>query len=98
VLTAAAWILRKQVRPLDRIAAAHAAGMFALLPLAGNSLDPIAAIMRRYGDSDIPLADAALVHLAERENIRTVFTPDRRDFSILRLKRNRTLKLIPDVP
>jgi hypothetical protein len=37
-----------------------------------------------------------LIHLAERESIRTVFTLDRRDFSIIRLKRNRSLKIIPE--
>jgi predicted nucleic acid-binding protein len=97
VLTEAAWVLRRQHRPLDRIAEAHAAGMFDFLPLEGDSLSDIAAIMRRYEDSGIQLADAALAHLAERENIRTVFTLDRRDFSIIRLKRNRTLKIIPEV-
>ncbi len=97
VLTEAAWLLRKQHRPLDRLADAHAAGMFALLPLEGNSLADIAAIMRRYEDVGLQFADAALIHLAERENIRTVFTTDQRDFSIIRLKRNRTLKIIPDL-
>jgi hypothetical protein len=97
VLTEAAWLLRKQHRPIDRISEAHAAGMFDLLPLEGDSLTEIAAIMRRYEDSGIQFADAALVHLAEREDIRTVFTLDRRDFSIIRLKRNRALRLIPDM-
>ena len=72
--------------------------MFALLPLDGDDLPAIAAIMRRYEISGLQFADAALAHLAERENIRTVFTTDRRDFSIIRLKRNRTLRLIPDIP
>lgn len=97
VLTEAAWLLRAQPRPLDRIAEAHAAGMFVLLPLEGDSLGDIAAIMRRYEDAGIQLADAALTHLAERESIRTVFTLDRRDFSIIRLKRNRPLTLLPEL-
>ena len=46
VLTEAAWLLRKQTRPIDRLADAHTAGMFALLPLDGDSLTAIAAIMR----------------------------------------------------
>ena len=98
VLTEAAWILRKQHRPIDKLAEAHAAGMFDLLPLEGHSLTEIAAIVRRYEDIGLQFADAVLVHLAERENIRTVFTTDRRDFSIVRLKRNRTLRLIPHIP
>ncbi|MBV8487401.1 MAG: PIN domain-containing protein [Planctomycetaceae bacterium] len=97
VLTEAAWLLRKQYRPLDLIAEAQAAGMFDLLPLDSSSLHDIAAIMRRYEDAGIQLADAALAYLAERENIRTVFTLDRRDFSIIRLKRNRALALLPEV-
>lgn len=98
VLTEAAWLHRKQHRPLDRIADAHAAGVFGILPLAGDSLAEIAAIMRRYEGAGVQLADAALVHLADREGVRTVFTLDRRDFSILRLRRNRALRLIPDAP
>ena len=97
VLTEAAWLLRKQHRPIDRLADAHAAGLFDLLPLDSISLAEIAVIMGRYEDSGIQFADAALVHLAEREHIRTVFTLDRRDFSIIRLKRNRAMKLIPEI-
>jgi predicted nucleic acid-binding protein len=96
VLTEAAWILRKQYRPLDRIAKAHAAGMFSLLPIEADALSDIAAAMRRYEALGLQLADAALVYLAERENIRTVFTLDRRDFLIIRLGRNRPMKLIPE--
>jgi predicted nucleic acid-binding protein len=98
VISEAAWLLRNQTRPIDRLAEAHSAGMFILVPLDGDSLTAIAAIMRSYEDAGIQFADAALAHLAERENIRTVFTTDRRDFSIIRLKRNRTLKLLPEFP
>ena len=97
VLTEAAYILRKLPRPLDRIAAAHDAGIFEIASLENGSLAEIAAIMRRYENIGLQLADAALVYLAERENIRTVFTLDRRDFTIIRLKRNRVLRLIPEI-
>lgn len=65
--------------------------------LESDSLTRIAEIVRRYEEASIPPADAALAHLAERENIRTVLTLDRRDSSMIGLKRNRTLKLLPDV-
>jgi predicted nucleic acid-binding protein len=97
VITEAAWILRKHPRPLDRIAQAHAGGLFEILAIDGGGLDAIAAIMRRYEDMGLQFADAALAHLAERENIRTIFTTDRRDFSVIRLKRNRALRIIPDI-
>jgi uncharacterized protein len=72
-------------------------GLFTLPSLGAADLPAIAAVMRRYASADLQLADATLAHLAERENIRTVFTTDRRDFSIIRLKRNRSLRLIPDL-
>ena len=96
VLTEAAWLLRDQERPVDRMLDAQISGMFELLSLESDSLTAIAAIMRRYENIRLQLADAALVYLADRENIRTIFTLDRRDFAIVRLKRNRMLKLIPE--
>jgi uncharacterized protein len=54
--------------------------------------------MRRYETIGAQLADAALVYLAERDYIRSIFTLDRRDFSVYRLKRNRALRIIPEIP
>jgi uncharacterized protein len=98
VLTEAAWLLRTRPRTLARLFDGFDGGFYALLPLSADDLPPISAMMKRYESARLQLADAALAHLAERENIRTVFTTDRRDFSIIRLKRNRALKLIPGVP
>jgi uncharacterized protein len=97
VLTEAAWVLRRYPRPADRLHDAQAAGLFDILPLHADDLTAIAEVMRRYEDAGLQLADAALAHLAERESIRTVFTTDRRDFSIIRLKRKRPLRIIPEV-
>lgn len=54
-----------------------------------------AAFMERYEDMGVQLADASLVYLAERESIETVFTLDRRDFSVYRTARKRALRIIP---
>jgi predicted nucleic acid-binding protein len=97
VLTEAAWLLHKRPDGFRAIIEGFGTGLFALLPLTGDDLPAIAAVMRRYEDAGIQFADAAIAHLAEREGIRTVFTTDRRDFSIIRLKRNRTLRLLPDI-
>ncbi len=96
VVTEAAWLLRTRPGTLQKLFHSFDAGMFALLPLDATDLPAIAALMKRYEDVGLQFADAALAHLAERENIRIVFTTDRRDFSIIRLKRNRTLKLLPE--
>lgn len=96
VLTEAAWLLRKRPDALKAVFAGFGSGLFGLLPLDASDLAAIAAILARYETTGIQLADASLAHLADREGIRTVFTTDRRDFSVIRLKRNRALRLIPD--
>jgi uncharacterized protein len=97
VIAEAAWLLRRRPHSLYQLFDGFGNGMFGLLPLGADDLPAIAAVMRRYEDAGLPFADAALAYLADRENIRTVFTLDRRDFSIIRLKRNRTLTLLPEV-
>jgi predicted nucleic acid-binding protein len=72
-------------------------GVLELLPLAGAEAPSIAKIMEKYEDIRPQLADAALVHLADREKIETIFTLDRRDFSIYRSGRRHTFRIIPDV-
>lgn len=97
VVSEAAWLLRKRPDTLTRMFEGFSGRFFALLSLNDEDLTAVAFMMKRYESAGLHLADAALAHLAQRENIRTIFTTDRRDFSIIRLKRNRTLELIPDV-
>ena len=97
VVTEAAWLLRKRPDTVIKMFDGFHGGLFALLPLNADALPAVAALMKRYESLGLQLADAALAYLAERVNIRTVFTTDRRDFSMIRLKRNRVLKMIPEV-
>ena len=97
VIAEAAWLLRQRPHSLYQLFDGFDEGVFSLLPLDADDLPAIAAIMRRYEDAGLQFADAALAYLAERENIRTVFTLDRPDFSIIRLNRNRALTLLPEV-
>jgi uncharacterized protein len=68
---------------------------FELLPLGEADLFGIATILAKYQGLRIQLADASLVHLANREGIETVFTLDRRDFGVLRLARGKKFRVIP---
>ena len=97
VVTEAAWLLRKRPQTVQKLFESFDGGLFALLPLDAADLPAIATLMKRYESSGLQFADATMAHLAERESIRTIFTTDRRDFSILRLKRNRALRLVPDI-
>ena len=67
-----------------------------LLPVAGAEADAIAAIMKRYEEIRPQLADAALVYLAGRERIETIFTLDRRDFSIYKVGGRRGFRIVPE--
>ncbi|HEX4545502.1 MAG TPA: hypothetical protein VH110_04015 [Candidatus Acidoferrum sp.] len=52
-------------------------------------------LMRKYSDRPMDLADAALLRVAEREGFRKIFTVDRRDFAVYRLRGRTRLTLIP---
>ncbi len=73
-------------------------GIPAMLPLASLEARPVADLLKKYESMRPQLADASLVHLAERESIDAICTLDRRDFSVYRSARNRRFRLIPDLP
>ena len=52
------------------------------------------AIIAKYADREIDLADAALIWLAIQSGSRAILTVDRRDFSVYRLKGNQGFDLI----
>jgi len=59
-------------------------GAVSILSLNAPDLPRIRALMKKYRDLPMDLADAALVRVAERERIPDVFTVDRRDFKLYR--------------
>jgi hypothetical protein len=65
------------------------------LPLDDDDHPRMQELMRKYRDLPMDLADAALVRVAERDSIDTVFTIDRRDFQVYRLLGRRRFKIIP---
>lgn len=95
VITEAAWLLRKRPAAIALLLSALGGKPFALAELGEKDFQGIAAILMKYRSLEIQLADAALVHLAHREKIDTVFTLDRRDFDVLRATHGRKLRIIP---
>ena len=96
VLTEAAWMLRHRPAAVARLYRGAADGVFRILPLAGEDLPEIERLHARYASLSPQLADLSLLHLAEREGLDTVFTLDRRDFTVFRLKGRKRLHLLPD--
>jgi predicted nucleic acid-binding protein len=95
VITEAAWLLRAYPEAIRRLLASFRGRPFELLPLDETDLPAIAAILAKYASLGIQLADASLVHLANREQVESIFTLDRRDFGVLRLAHGKKMRLIP---
>lgn len=95
VVTEAAWLLRRRPARVQLLLDGFRSGLLDLAHLDQDALPWMADFLRRYERLGAQLADAALVYLAEREKIDTVFTLDRRDFSVYRMAGGRGLKLLP---
>jgi uncharacterized protein len=95
VITEVAWLLRSYPQALRKFLSSFHGRPFEIVPLGETDIPGIAAVLAKYEGLRIQLADASLVHLANREGIELMFTLDRRDFGVLRLARGRRLRLIP---
>jgi len=70
-------------------------GGYQILGLGQQDIPRIRALMRKYADRQMGLVDAALVAVAERDHIDTIFTVDRKDFSVYRFHGRGRFKIIP---
>ena len=70
-------------------------GAFQLVPSSAKSLRRVASLMERYRNVPMDFADATLVALGEELETDTVFTLDRRGFSVYRMNRTKRFRLIP---
>lgn len=96
VITEAAWLLQSSPGAFERVLRSISDGAVEILPFAGKEAAGVAQIMKQYGSLRPQFADAVLVYLAARENIRTIFTLDRRDFSVYRAGRKATFRIVPE--
>ncbi len=70
-------------------------GVFRILPLTTSDGPRMRELMKKYADLPMDLADAALVHVAERDRIQRIFTTDKKDFAIYRLHDRSQFTTIP---
>jgi predicted nucleic acid-binding protein len=96
VLTEAAWLLRREPKGMRVIERFVSCGAIELIDLDAQALSWTVSFMERYSDIGAQLTDAALMFIAEREGIETVFTLDRRDFLIYRTSDGRSLTVVPE--
>jgi predicted nucleic acid-binding protein len=70
-------------------------GAFVLIPSSPQSLQRVAALMKKYHDVPMDFADATLVALGEDLQTNQVFTLDRRGFSVYRLPGKKPFHILP---
>ncbi len=98
VVTEAMYLLGQTQNPLDSQEALLAMldrQLVLVVELRREDLPRLRALIRKYRDLPMDLADATLVRVAEREAVRQVFTLDKRDFQVYRVGRRETLTIIP---
>lgn len=66
-----------------------------ILPLDEADIPRMRGLMDKYADRPMDLADAALVRVAERENLDRIFTVDLRDFGAYRINGRKRFRIVP---
>ena len=70
-------------------------GSIRLAVITHEELPEIQVLMTKYRDRPMDFADATLVHVAEREGLRTILTIDHDDFETYRIGRNAKFRILP---
>ena len=83
-LTEAMYLLGFSSRAQDALWEMVDGEALALAALDRHDASRMQALMRKYRDLPMDLADAALVRVAEREKLQRIFTLDRRHFRVYR--------------
>jgi hypothetical protein len=68
-----------------------------IVPSTPASLKRVRALLAKYADLPMDFADATLVALAEDLNSPIVFTTDRTDFTVYRLKDRKPFRIVPEL-
>jgi predicted nucleic acid-binding protein len=70
-------------------------GSILLTQITNADLPALETLMHRYADRPMDFADATLVHVAEREGLRTILTVDHSDFETYRIGRGAKFRILP---
>jgi uncharacterized protein len=95
VITEVLWLVRSNKMAINGLFSMVEGGLVTIDLLSDDAVSWLKVFMLQYYDMGVQLADASLCYLAEKYQIDTVFTLDRRDFLIYRIKGNKSLQVIP---
>ncbi len=91
------WLIERQLGPSAeaRFYRSIANRDLIVEPLTSNDWERVAELVDAYADLGLGGVDASLVAVAERLDVHTIATLDRRDFSVVRPKHVDSLTLLP---
>jgi len=95
VITEACYLLRRRPEFVNKLLEMVHGGYYELLDIPIDEITEVGGLLAKFNDQQIDLADACLVHLADREGISTVFTVDQRHFQLFRTDSGEPLQLLP---
>jgi predicted nucleic acid-binding protein len=95
VVTEAMYLLGFSAEAQDELWGLIESRRLHLAGLDASDAPRVRALMRKYRDLRMDLADASLVAVAERDGINKVFTLDRRDFGVYRPAKLGRFSIIP---
>jgi len=95
VMTEAMYLLSFSSRGQDALWEMIESRALRIANLTNEDAPRLRQLMHQYADLPMDLADAALVWVAERENVRTIFTLDRSDFRVYVPSHIRAFRLLP---
>ncbi len=77
---------------LEWLHAGHERGLIDIAALTPADLPGLTALIRKYADRPMDLADASLVWLAEKTGITDIISIDRADFAVYRTSKRKAFK------
>lgn len=101
VLIEASWLINKRVgsiaqaRFLESIGTDVETGAYELIHLLPRDLRRMSELAIKYQDLRLDPTDASVIALAERLDVATIATLDRRDFTVVRPQHVAALTLVP---
>lgn len=94
VVTEACYLLAGQLQAQDALLRKIESGDLVVDPMGAEDIPEIRALLHKYRDVPMDLADATLVRLADRDGLDNVFTLDKH-FHVYRTRRRRAFRVVP---
>ncbi|MGK2886694.1 MAG: type II toxin-antitoxin system VapC family toxin [Rhodococcus sp. (in: high G+C Gram-positive bacteria)] len=97
VIPEAAWMIERRLGPAAeaRFLTLVTSDRFDLVDLISDDYQHVIGLIERYADLSLGFVDASLVTVAERLNVTTIATLNRRDFAAVRPAHCEAFDLIP---